>query len=151
MTGRNENAVRSTWDPPADRTQVGPMLTPWTLLSGALSYMYIQMDQTHWISSLILSFMIYTNRQLSYRKNESRCSCSTDYADEMLVIKILTLRRHKFSANFLIQYHLHRQSYKGSIKYYVTSNQTDISFERLNYWPWPHFLPLNSIDLVVHA
>ena len=61
-----------TWGPPgADRTQVGPMLAPWTLLSGLLSirgnYHELGSDQTtyslwpRYVTAYIYDYVLYRN------------------------------------------------------------------------------------------
>ena len=39
-----------------DRTQVGPMLAPWTLLSGTVMLLFISQKSSEWLSSCILSW-----------------------------------------------------------------------------------------------
>ena len=45
-----ERFMGPTWGPSgADRTQVGPMLAPWTLLSGLLIHVHLKMDAAWWV------------------------------------------------------------------------------------------------------
>ena len=59
--------IGPTWDPPgADRTQVDPMLAPWTLLSGIISAWYGQVGITiDYTLHEQISWMIYQQHNLN--------------------------------------------------------------------------------------
>ena len=64
-----------TWGPPgADRTNVGPMLAPWTLLSGAPLYPVPQIDicKLYHIRFVIYIFKINTHRCWNWHHVHSR-------------------------------------------------------------------------------
>ena len=61
-----------TWDPPGDdRTQVGPMLAPWTLLSGLGNCWEIKLRETNWKQNTSTSYQSYRIVGLMFKTRTS--------------------------------------------------------------------------------
>ena len=64
-----------TWSPPgADRTQVGPVLATWTLLSGNVSIL-VRAPPNFWVIGVVFSYPCKTHLLVSTYKTPCRCLC----------------------------------------------------------------------------